>query len=116
MSISARKPSTQNSGRSEAQKRTLANLRPFKPGQSGNPGGRPKHDVAAEIARAIFENNREAAYQGLGKAMLAGNAYVFKELADRAYGKMTEKLKLNDGLALADRIAAGRKRVAEKRD
>ena len=116
MSISARKASTENSGRSEAQKRTVANLRPFKPGRAGNPGGRPKLDVAAEIARAIFENNRDAAYQGLGKALLAGNAYVFKELADRAYGKMTEKLKLNDGLALADRIAAGRKRVAEKRD
>jgi hypothetical protein len=29
----------------------------FKPGQSGNPGGQPKHDVSREIARAIFENN-----------------------------------------------------------
>ena len=116
MSISARKPSTQNSGRSEAQKRTLANLRPFKPGQSGNPGGRPKHDVAAEIARAIFEGNREQAYAGLGKALIGGNAYVFKELADRAYGKMTEKLRLSGGLALAERVAAARKRVAEKHE
>ena len=116
MSISARKPSTQNSGRSEAQKRTLANLRSFKPGQSGNPGGRPKHDVAAEIARAIFENNREAAYQGLGKALVAGNAYVFKELADRAYGKMSEKLKLTGSDEVIRRLEAGRKRVAEKHD
>jgi hypothetical protein len=32
------------------------NLKPWKPGQSGNPGGRPKRDLAAEIARAIFEH------------------------------------------------------------
>ena len=31
----------------------------FKPGQNGNPGGRPERDIAAEIARAIFEKNPE---------------------------------------------------------
>ena len=32
----------------------------WRPGQSGNPSGRPKHDLAAEIAKACFENNRDA--------------------------------------------------------
>ena len=34
-------------------------LRPFQfqPGISGNPGGRPTHDVASEIAQALFTNN-----------------------------------------------------------
>ncbi len=29
----------------------------FKPGQNGNPAGRPERNIAAEIARAIFEKN-----------------------------------------------------------
>jgi len=60
------------------------------PGHCPNPGGRPKHDLAAEIARAAFENNREALYKAFTKAALRGNAYAFKELADRAYGKLKE--------------------------
>jgi len=67
-----------------------ANLAPYPKGVSGNPGGKPHYDVAAEIARAILEGNREAAYEGLAKALIKGNAYVFKELSDRAYGKPKE--------------------------
>lgn len=37
-----------------------------------------------------FENNREALYKAFSKAALRGNAYAFKELADRAYGKLKE--------------------------
>jgi hypothetical protein len=68
------------------------NLRPqqWKPGQSGNPLGRTKDDVARKIARAIFENNEEQIYQQFGKALLKGNAYAFQVLADRAYGKLKE--------------------------
>jgi len=73
---------------------SLANLVPWKPGQTGNPGGRPKHDVGADIARAILENNREAAYKALGRALMKGNAYVFKELCDRAYGKTPNKVEV----------------------
>jgi hypothetical protein len=62
----------------------------WKPGQSGNPNGRPKHDVASEIAKAIFENNPELIYRAYVKAVAKGNAYAFKELADRAYGKLKE--------------------------
>jgi len=54
----------------------------FKKGVSGNPGGRPIRDVAAEIARAVFENNKEALYKAFSKAVMRGNAYAIKELAD----------------------------------
>lgn len=64
----------------------------WKPGQSGNPGGRPKTDWAKLIARAVFENNSEALYKAYTKAALKGNAYAFKELADRAYGKLKERV------------------------
>lgn len=69
----------------------------FVPGQSGNPGGRPKHDLAAEIARAVFENNAEALYKAYTKAALKGNAYAFKELADRAFGRLKERVEIDRG-------------------
>ena len=70
---------------------SLKNLvAPWKPGQPGNPRGKNGRDEARELARAIFENNKEAAYKALAKALLKGNAYVFKELAERAYGKLKE--------------------------
>ena len=66
-----------------------ANLvKPFPKGVSGNPGGKPRVDVSAIIARAILEGNQEAIYEGLAKALIKGNAYVFKELSERAYGKV----------------------------
>lgn len=93
-------------------KRATAHLVPWqwKPGQTGNPGGKPKVDVARIIAQAIFENNAEAAYAGLGKALAQGNAYVFKELADRGYGKMTEKLDMNVSSDVVERLNSARKR------
>lgn len=62
----------------------------FKPGQSGNPGGKPKHDVAKEIAQAIFLNNAEMIYKAYSKMLGRGNAYAFQVLADRAFGKLKE--------------------------
>jgi hypothetical protein len=56
-----------------------------------NPSGRPKRDRAAEIAREVFERNPEAVYQAMAKALVKGNAYAFKELAERGFGKLVEK-------------------------
>jgi hypothetical protein len=62
-------------------------------GQYGNPSGRisDKHDVAKRIARAVFENNREALYNAFANAALKG-AYAFQQLADRAYWKLKERV------------------------
>lgn len=85
----------------------------WKPGQSGNPGGRPKNDVARQIAQAAFENNPELVYSGLVKQMKRGNGFVFQVAADRAYGKLTDKMELNAGEELLLRLMAGRKRTAK---
>jgi hypothetical protein len=62
----------------------------FKLGQSGNPGGRPKVDLASEIARALFENDAEAIYAAFQKVLRKGSPYGFQVLADRAFGKLKE--------------------------
>lgn len=67
----------------------------WQPRKSANPGGRPKHDLAAEIAKAAFENNADALYKAFSKALSKGNAYSFKELADRAYGRLEEHVALD---------------------
>jgi len=63
----------------------------FQPGVSGNPGGRPAHDVASEIAQALFTNNPELIYQAFLKVLKKGSPYAFAEvLADRAFGRLKE--------------------------
>jgi hypothetical protein len=62
----------------------------FKPGQSGNPGGRPKHDVASEIAQALFMDNPDLIYEAFLKVLKKGSPYGFQVLADRAFGKLKE--------------------------
>jgi hypothetical protein len=85
--------SAQNSAQTAPERRVIG--RPFEKGDSRiNRGGRPQPDWAADIARAVFENNREAIYKAMLKPLLNGNAYAFKELAERAYGKLKERHEL----------------------
>lgn len=39
----------------------------------------------------MFERNAQALYKVYTKGALKGNAYAFKELADRAFGKLEER-------------------------
>jgi hypothetical protein len=83
----------QNSAQTAPKRRVIG--RPFEKGDSRiNRGGRPIPDWAQDIARAVFENNWEAIYKAMLKPLLNGNAYAFKELADRAYGKLKERHEL----------------------
>ena len=83
--------------------------------QSGNPAGRVKNDFAAEIARAVFEENKELVYQSMAKMIKNGSAFGFQVLSDRAYGKLTEKVQHSGEISLAERIERGRKKVAESK-
>ncbi|MFQ5662890.1 MAG: DUF5681 domain-containing protein [Terriglobia bacterium] len=102
-------------GTVETKKRgRIENLKPWKPGQSGNPGGRPKRDVAAEITRAVFEGNKEAIYRAMLKALKKGNPRVFKELAERGLGKVTQRVEIPGIENLAKQIAQARKRSLQQ--
>ena len=77
----------------------IQNLKPFKPGQSGNPGGRPKKDLASIIASEVFAENPESIKAGLVKKLQHGDPAAFKALADRAFGRPPQPVEHsgNDG-------------------
>jgi len=72
----------------EAKQRRLANLRPFKPGQSGNPGGRSKAQI--DVRNLAREHTKEA-IETLLLVMRNGKpseaAMAANSLLDRGWGK-----------------------------
>lgn len=65
----------------------------FKPGVSGNPGGIRKGDTAKRIAKRVFDDHEEQIYLAMLASVLnggKGNAYSFKEIAERGFGKLKE--------------------------
>jgi hypothetical protein len=63
----------------------------WQPGKSANHGV-PKHDIAKEIAQAIFLNNADMIYAAYTKMLRKGNAYSFQVLSERAFGKLKESI------------------------
>jgi len=86
----------------------------WKPGQSGNPGGRPKRDLPAEIAQAVFEKHPKKIAEAMFKALMKGRPKVFKELADRGYGKVAETVILPGIAELPELMVEAQKRANEK--
>lgn len=93
----------------------IENLKPWPKGVSGNLAGRPKHDLSAEIGKAVFEHNPELIYRAMLKALKKGNARTFAILAERAYGKVTASVEIdvNASPSLAKRLQRARQRVLE---
>lgn len=91
----------------------IQNLKPWPKGVSGNPGGRPTGDLSTEIARAVFENNAEAIYHAVARALMKGNARVFAVFADRAYGKVKGQLEVDGSEAIVEALMAGRRRAMD---
>lgn len=92
------------------------NLSPWPKGTSGNPGGLPGTDVAAIIARRAFEEHPEEILVGFQEQLSKGNAYAFSVLADRGYGKLKEKIEHSGLGSLAEKITAGRARIANRKN
>jgi hypothetical protein len=89
-------------GKHPNSRKGKANLKPFPKGVSGNPGGLPGTDVAALLARRVIEQSQAKAFKGFADQLAKGNAYAFSVLADRAYGKVKDRMELTgaDGAPL----------------
>lgn len=104
---------TANSGKNSG----TANLKSFKPGQSGNPSGRPKKKPITEMYERILSDPETLA--AIEKATIAtlkkGNmamVLLLREIAERVEGKVTQPIEADITMNLADAIAEARKRVA----
>ena len=71
----------ENSGETVAGR--IQNLKPWPKGVSGNLRGRPKGDLSSEIARAVFENNAEAIYRAMARALCKGISGLLSFQSDR---------------------------------
>ena len=91
-----KKRTAQNNGKITEKKKCgrAENLKPWKPGQSGNPGGRRKEDIDPEITRRVFEETADAIYRAMLKALLKGDPEVFAVLADRVFGKCSQRVEI----------------------
>lgn len=83
-----------NSGAPKAKRKQRGPGKPWAPGQSGNPGGRPK--VAAELKELARQHGPEA-IQKLVDLMRAADkqevqARAAEALLDRGYGKATQSI------------------------
>ena len=77
----------------------------WKPGQSGNPGGRPKKTPLSDACREILDSPvpkdksgrsyAQVIAEKLAKKARAGNISAAKEIADRAEGKARQAMELS---------------------
>ena len=94
-----------------------ATLKPWKPGQSGNPSGRPKKKPITEIFEKIFEETkncdmvRDALIETLKSSGMA-KVLLIDKMADRIEGKVKDEVELTVKEGLAEQIAKFRKKKA----
>ena len=96
----ARQRNAENSGKQRRKGKVRG--RPFRPGQSGNPGGRPK--VIGHV-RDLARAHTELAITKLAAIVMRcrdprAQVAAAKELLDRAWGKAPADVHVSGGLAL----------------
>jgi uncharacterized protein DUF5681 len=89
----------------------------WKPGQTGNPRGRPKKLHITKMFEKVLANpeNRKQVQEAIFKELCSrgmAKVLLLREIAERTEGKITQEVDLNVTVALADTIAQRRlKRV-----
>jgi hypothetical protein len=99
----ARRPGNPNGN---AQIAELGIKTRFKPGESGNPSGRPKtrimSEMLASIGNEVDAKSEKTIFQLAAEALLdrvfSGDVQAFKEFADRVEGRSLQTVELTGGL------------------
>ena len=77
----------------------IENLRPWKPGQSGNPGGRPKKKLIDEALEELLARNDSQLAITIAKKLLEraeqGELRAIQLIAERVQGRPRAKMELN---------------------
>lgn len=102
------------------QKQAKANSTSFKPGQSGNPSGRPKLPEDVKHVRELARQYTQQAIDGLVETLLTGSSSAkvaaANALLDRGWGKAEQPLTGADGGNLKMELSAPwLERVAKER-
>ena len=100
---------------SEGRQRSLANLKPFKPGQTGNPGGRPKGKSLTQRLVELMDRTdidgtalpegkcvADFVVETIAREAIAGKFPFAKEVFDRIEGKVPDRIAGHDGGPLKD--------------
>ena len=108
-----------------ARERRLANLGPFAPGQSGNPGGRPKRRLITyryeQIVEApLLDRDRrklrlakgatygDAIALAVAQSAIAGDMPAAREMREAIEGKATQRVELTEtDIRVEAKIASG---------
>ena len=100
------------------------NLTPWQPGQSGNPGGRPKtaplsHACRELLARPVPDDPEGRTYaeviaEMLGKKAIEGDIRAAQEIADRAEGRARQSVEINATAPLHHEITGEERRTADE--
>lgn len=92
--------------------------RKWKPGESGNPNGRPRKKPITELYERILSDPENLAQieRAVTKALSKGQMAMvlqLREMTDRIEGKVMQPIEADITVNLADAIAAARKRAGE---
>lgn len=115
----------ENTKESTKKRGNPQNLRPpWKPGQSGNPGGRPKKIITgmieAELARVVPGDKERRTWlqlmvQAQIRQAIKGDVKSFAEITDRVEGKAMQALQMSGPNGSAIQVDAISREEREKR-
>ncbi len=103
----------------------IQNLKPWRPGQSGNPSGRPKKKWLSEVVEEVLEERLSdpafrAAFKDMVWTKLLSNgvagAMTLDRIWERTEGKVVQPVDVGVQMSIKQLLEAGRKRLDEGDD